>query len=75
MLQGHVLHQPTAAYRRPAFEPINLADADFAADLQISAPCYNSAFSSAADSSFGPTTCEGNIYMSHSENINRNNEE
>ncbi|KAJ9579081.1 hypothetical protein L9F63_024812 [Diploptera punctata] len=70
----NVLHQSTPTYRRPAFEPINLADADFAADLQISAPCYNSTLSSAAKSFPGAPRSEANIYMSHSENINRNNE-
>ncbi|PSN56198.1 hypothetical protein C0J52_01424 [Blattella germanica] len=69
---GHLLHQsPSACFRRPAFEPINLADADFAADPQITAPCYNNGFSSATSSSPGPPP-EGNVYLTHSENINKN---
>lgn len=34
---------PAASYRRPAFEPINLADADFSAAPIASVPSYNSA--------------------------------
>jgi hypothetical protein len=74
-VQGAVVYPPAAScYRRPAFEAINLADADFASDSHTSAPRYNNGFSPATDSFPGQPTDDGNCHISHSDFINRGNE-
>jgi hypothetical protein len=75
LLQGSLLYHPSSScYHRPAFEAINLADADFAADPQTSTPRYSNVFSSVTESPSGLPTDDGNCYLSHSESIDRGNE-
>jgi hypothetical protein len=75
LLQGSLLYHPSSScYHRPAFEAINLADADFAADPQTSTPRYSNVFPSAIESSSGLPTDDGNCYLSHSESMDRDNE-
>ncbi|XP_069694547.1 zinc finger FYVE domain-containing protein 16 isoform X2 [Periplaneta americana] len=58
---GTLLHQPASScYHRPSFEPINLADADFAADPQMTVPQYNNGFTPATNSTPEPSTDESN---------------
>ncbi|KDR14905.1 hypothetical protein L798_11124 [Zootermopsis nevadensis] len=75
VVAGTVLYQPAVScYRRPAFEAINLADADFTSDSHTSTHRYNNGFSSATNSSLGRPTVDGNRHLSHSDHINRGNE-